>query len=314
MGLHVIVGAGLLGTGTASQLAEQGHQVRLVSRSGRGPRHPNVELRRVDAADAAALRRAAEGADVVYNTVNPPYHRWLTDWPPIADSILAAAEASDAVLATVSNLYIYGPPDGAMTEDDALASTLPKARVRIKMWEDALAAHQAGRVRVTEVRPSDYFGPGATDTSHLGERFVPRVLDGKALWVVGPPDMPHSWTYVPDIVRALVIAAADERAWGHAWHVPSNPPLTQREVARRMAGLAGVPTPAVRGTPRWMLQAAGRFNPMMGEIAKIWYQFDRPFVMDSSAFTRTFGMAATPMDEALRATLEYWRDRRRNAA
>lgn len=314
MAMHVVVGAGVLGSATARLLAEQGRQVRLVSRSGRGPRHPGIELRAADAADAAALRRATEGAEVIYNVVNPAYHRWLTDWPPIASSILAAAEAAGAVLVTMSNLYVYGPPDGPMTEEHPLASTLPKARVRIRMWEDALAAHQAGRVRVVEARASDYFGPGALDTSHLGALFVPRLLAGRTLRVLGDPDAPHTWTYVSDIARALAVLGSDERAWGRAWHVPSNPPLTRHQVAEEMARVAGVPVPPVRGLPRWAVRAAGRLNPVLGEMPKIWYQLAEPFVMDSAAFTRAFGLTATPMEAALRATVEDWQARGRVAA
>src|SRR2546430_4109535 len=39
-----------------------------------------------------------------------------------------------------------------LTEAAPLAATGPKGRVRARVWQDALAAHQAGRVRVTEVR------------------------------------------------------------------------------------------------------------------------------------------------------------------
>lgn len=309
MALHVVVGAGPVGSGTAVLLAEQGHEVRVVTRSGSGPKHAGVELVRADAADAAALRRAAEGAAALYNAVNPPYHRWLTEWPPIASSLLAAAEATGAVLVTMSNLYIYGQPDGPMTEGDPLASTLPKARVRARMWEEALAAHEAGRVRVAEARASDFFGPGATVNAHLGERFIPRVLAGRPVWVFGDPDAPRTWTYLPDIARALATLGTDERAWGRAWHVPSDPPLSQRGAAEEIARLAGVRAPAMRGIPRSAVRAVGLAVPMIREIPKVLYQFEKPFIMDSSAFTSTFGITATPMEEALRTTIRYWRDR-----
>src|SRR3546814_6983450 len=99
------------------------------------------------------------------------------------------------------------------------------------MWEEALAARDAGRVRVTELRASDYFGPGCRIQSHLGERFVPRLLDGKRAQLVVGVDQPHSWTYVPDVARALATVAHDDRAWGRAWHVPTDEPVTARDVA-----------------------------------------------------------------------------------
>ena len=57
-----------------------------------------------------------------------------------------------------------------MTEDMPLAGTYAKAQVRNRMWLDALAAHEAGRVRATEARGADYIGPGAE--SHLGDRVM----------------------------------------------------------------------------------------------------------------------------------------------
>src|SRR6266536_1896491 len=158
--LHVVVAAGPIGSAVAQLLADEGEQVRVVTRRGGGPRHPAVERVAADAADGARLSELARGAVALYNCANPQYHRWPTDWPPIAAALLAAAENSGAVLTTTANLYGYGPVDGPMTEDTPLASTGRKGRVRTRMWLDALAAHDAGRVRATEARASDFIGPG----------------------------------------------------------------------------------------------------------------------------------------------------------
>src|SRR5687768_7845898 len=106
--LHVVAGAGAVGTRTASLLADLGHHVRILSRSGTGPEDPRVERVAADASDAEAVARLTRGATAIYNAVNPPYHRWPRDWPPISAALLGAAERAGAVLATVSNLYGYG--------------------------------------------------------------------------------------------------------------------------------------------------------------------------------------------------------------
>jgi hypothetical protein len=41
------------------------------------------------------------------------------------------------------------------------------------------------------------------------------------------------------------------------------------------------------------------------------YQFDRPYILDSSDFETTFGVAPTPLDDALKATIAWWRERAR---
>src|SRR5215210_1725758 len=108
MARHVIVGKGPVGTATAALLRQRGEEVRIVSRSG-GPAEQHVAL---DATDAAALTRVVEGAAALYNCANPAYHRWPVDWPPMANAMLNAAEATGAVLVTTANLYGYGPVDG----------------------------------------------------------------------------------------------------------------------------------------------------------------------------------------------------------
>jgi nucleoside-diphosphate-sugar epimerase len=300
---HLVVGAGPIGTATAARLAAAGESVTLVSRSGRGAA-PGITAVGADASSTARMSELAAGAVAIYNCANPAYHRWPTDWPPIANALLSAAQTSGAVLATVSNLYGYGPVSGAMREDLPLAARGPKGRVRAQMFHDARAAHEAGRLRMTEVRGSDYVGPGAQ--SHLGDRVVPALLAGKRVSVIGSPDQPHTWTYTHDVARLLVTAAADERAWGRAWHVPSNPPRTQREAIADLADVAGVPMIKVGTVPRLVLRALGLVNPMMRELGETYYQFSEPFVMDSGDAERTFGITATPWPDVLEHTLRSY--------
>ena len=127
MARHVVVGKGPIGSTLADTLVEQGHDVLVVSRSG--GQHPHLEHRSADIASPGTLRELAHGADVLYNCVNPPYHRWPTDWPPLHAAFLDAAEATDAVLVTTSNLYGHGAGSGVMREDTPLASAEVKGQV-----------------------------------------------------------------------------------------------------------------------------------------------------------------------------------------
>ncbi|MEJ7584782.1 MAG: NAD-dependent epimerase/dehydratase family protein [Acidimicrobiales bacterium] len=306
--VHVIVGAGPVGSATAELLVAADHHVRIITRSGAGPEHPRVERVAANAADHAVLGPLTKDAAVIYNCANPAYTRWPLDWPPLAASLLAAAEGIDAVLVTTSNLYAYGPVDHPMTESDPMAATGPKGRVRAQMWNEAEAAHDAGRIRATEARASDFFGPGVTG-SVFGERVMPRLLAGKTLRFLGDPDAPHSLTYGPDVARALVVLGADERAWGRPWHVPTGPALSMRATTQAAARASGAPTPKVGVLPPWAMKVGALVSPMIRELQETAYQFDRPFVLDSTAFTATFGWRATPLDEALAATSAWWQER-----
>jgi nucleoside-diphosphate-sugar epimerase len=308
MGLHVIVGRGPVGTATAARLLELGEAVRVISRSA-GPVPAGAEHVALDASGSDALAAAARGAVAVYNCANPAYHRWATDWPPLSSSLLHAAEVTGAVLVTMGNLYGYGPTDAPMTEDTPLAARTVKGRVRNAMWHEALARHAAGRVRVTEARASDFFGPGVADQGHIA-RVTPRLLAGKRVQVLGDPDAPHSWTYVPDVARTLVRLATDERAWGRAWHVPTVPPRSQRQMAEAVAAAAGSPPARVGRVPWSMVRMAGLVQPGTRAILELRYQFDRPFVLDSSRYAATFGDSPTAYDEQLAQTAAWWLERR----
>jgi nucleoside-diphosphate-sugar epimerase len=297
MSLHVIVGAGQVGTGAAKLLAERGERVRLISRRGSGPDHPSIERVAADATQADRLSELATGAVALYNCANPLYHRWLTDWPPLAAALLTAAERSGAVLAVTSNLYGYGPVDGPITEATPLAATHPKLRLRADMWREAVARHQAGRIRVTEIRSSDYIEANSIFSLVLRKP----VLAGKRAFVPGALDVPHSWTAISDAVRTLVTVAVEQRAWGKAWLVPTNPPLTVRALATRFASLFGAPAPKLSEIPYPLLWATGLFIPLVRELRTTRYQFVLPFVVASSLTERTFGLAPTDLDVALRA-------------
>lgn len=307
MAKHLIVGAGPIGSATGSLLVEAGEQVVVVSRSGASPELAGVERVRADATNGAALSELASGSAVLYNCASPAYHRWASDWPPLATALLGAAETSGAVLATASNLYGYGTLTQAMTESTPLKPNSVKGEVRARMWLDALALHREGRIRATEVRSSDYLGPGAQ--SPIGDRVLPRLLAGKSVQVLPSADTPHTWTYTLDVARLLVAVGRDERAWGKPWHVPSNPERTQREVIDDMRRAAGLGPVRVSETPVAVLALIGLFNPTVRALREVGYQLQQPFVLDSSAAQRTFGLEPTPWQDVLTATIASYRDR-----
>ncbi|GAA4206071.1 NAD-dependent epimerase/dehydratase family protein [Actinocatenispora rupis] len=293
--LHVIVGGGPVGTATARALLDRGARVRVVTRHGTGP--DGTEPVAADATDADRLTALTEGAAALYNCASPQYHRWLTDWPPLAASLLTTAERTGAVLATASNLYGYGPVVGPITADTPLAATHPKLRLRAEMWRAALAAHEAGRVRATEVRASDYIEAN----SLLAVAVAGPVTAGRRAYVPARLDQPHTWTSIRDVARTLVTAATTERAWGHGWLVPSNDPLTVRELATRYAEVTGAGAPKLTAMPYPVLWVGGLVSPLVRELRTTYYQWDRPFTMHADLTTRTFGIEPTPLDEALAA-------------
>ena len=270
----------------------------MITRSGSGPEAGGIERVAADASDGEALARLTEGATAIYSCAGPPYHRWSTDWPPLGAALIRAAETTGAVLVTTGNLYGYGAVDGVMTEETPLLPNSVKGRVRAKLWIDALAAHEAGRIRTAEVRGSDYLGAGAV--SPFSVMVLPKVTKGRRGLAPADLDAPHSWTYVGDVAKTLVAVAADPSAWGRPWHVPTPAPVSIRALATRAAEIAGAPRARVAKMPAIVLRLAGLFSPDAREMLETQYQWQRPFVVDSTAATVAFGIKPTRTDDALR--------------
>ncbi len=305
--LHVVIGAGPVGTHVARRAAALGHAVRVVTRRG-GP-SPAAGAVHVagDISDPAGARALCDGAAVVVNCANPPYTQWPELFPGIQRGAIEGAAAAGAVLAVMDNLYAYGPVTGHLTEDLPLDAATRKGAVRAAMADELFAAHRAGKVRATAARASDFYGPMVTGSA-AGDQFFPPVLAGGTVRVLGDADARHSFAYVPDVADALVTLATDERAWGRAWHVPHAPAVTQRELVAA-AGRAAGTTPKASATPRWVIRALGLVKPDIRELVELYYEFDDAFVVDDTAYRSTFGGDATPLEAGLAATVEWYRTR-----
>jgi nucleoside-diphosphate-sugar epimerase len=297
---HVVLGAGPVGRAVVAALTSRGIEPAVVTRSGASV--PGATSRRADLADPVQATETVAGAEVVFQCAQPAYHRWPDEFPELQARAVAAATAAGALLVAAENLYGYGPVDGPITQDLPLNATTRKGMVRAEMWRDLEAAHRAGQLRVVAARASDFFGPGVRDSA-VGQRFFGPLARGKVARVAGNPDRLHTYTYVPDFGEAMVRLSETPDAWGRAWHVPNAPTMTTRAFAEQGAELAGTRL-RLQGTPRWQLRLLGTFVPAVGEVVEMLYEFEEDFVVDHTPYATLLGDHATPLDEALAATLE----------
>ena len=236
-----------------------------------------------DASSAEALTGIATGAAALFNCANPTdYTKWEEIWPPLAESLLVAAERTGATLVTSSCLYPYGPTTAPMVEGQPDAATDHKGRLRAGMWAEAKARHDAGRIRAVEVRGADYVGAGVGGNGHI-TRHLPTASQRKTAWVIGKPDLPHSWTDVLDMARTLATVTDRSEAWGKVWHAPSNEPRPQREALTDVLAAGGFDPVPVRAIPMPALRGLAVVNPLMREIAELSYMWTRPYVLSSPA-------------------------------
>ena len=109
---HVIFGTGAIGLATFEGLRRRGETVRLVNRSGQARVPDDTDVIGGDARDPTFTADVAKGARVVYQTLNPPYPKWVELFPALQASVLAAVQATGARLVSMENVYMYGPPNG----------------------------------------------------------------------------------------------------------------------------------------------------------------------------------------------------------
>ena len=283
----------------------QGKRVRGVCRSGRSTAPEGVEILAGDLGHAETAVEITEGADVVFCCVGVDYTRWQELWPPIIDSLLMAAAGRKLVFA--DNLYSYGPVDGVMTEDLPLTGYGVKPALRARFTETLLGAHAEEKLRVALVRASDFYGPGVRNAM-LGERIFPMALKGRPAQVLGNPDCLHTFTYAPDFAAAMITVADNEDAFGQIWHTPNDSAQTTRNVIEKIYALAGHQA-KIQAMPGFLLAAMGLFNPMLRELKEMSFLWDRSYVVDDSKFRQQFDLTATPLDEGLQQTLDWYRAR-----
>jgi nucleoside-diphosphate-sugar epimerase len=306
---HVIFGTGAIGLATMDALRRRGETVRLVNRSGTSRVPDDVEVVAGNAADPQFTTAVTRGARVVYQTLNPPYSRWLQDFPALQAGVLAAAQAAGARLVSMENVYHYGRPAGQpLTETRTHAAHTRKGKLRAAMSDALMAAHRAGRVEVTAGRASDYFGPRGGAQSNLGDRVFPAALTGRTATVLGDPDQPHSYTYIPDIGEGLAVLGEHPDAPGQVWHLPNDPATrTTRQLVDAIHQQAGRSRTRLRRVHPLLLRAAALTNPTVRELLEMQYQFDEPFIVDSSKIATRLGAHATPLDREVADTLSTYR-------
>ena len=264
-----------------------------------------VEWRQCDASDLEAAADAAKGAAVVYQCLNAPYTQWPQLFPLLQRSVLAAAERADALLVSLENLYGYGPVTLPMTEDLPLSASTSKGRTRAAMTAELLAASDAGQIRLAIARASDFFGAGVTQST-LGSRVFGQAVRGKPVDFIGNPDLPHTYSYVPDIATGLATLGTDERAVGQVWHLPGPETVTTRALLDLIAAELHH-TVSVRKVPKIAVRALALVNPMMRELAEMTYECERAFVLDTSKYEETFSTPTTPLATAVADTVAWYR-------
>jgi len=281
--LQVILGAnGQIGTELARCLHdEHGKPLRLVSRTPR-PVNDGDELLAADLLDADQTGRAVAGAKTVYLTAGLPMDtkRWVREWPPIMDHVIAACRRHDARLVFFDNTYMYPQTGEPLAEETPFAPFGAKGRVRGAIAERLLEEMVAGRIEALIGRAPEFYGPGRTQ-SITQTMVFDAIRSGKRPRVFVRDDVLRTLIYTPDASRALAVLGTTSDAYGRSWHLPCAEPITYHDLLGLIGRVLERPVP-YKVIPAWQIRFAGLFNSTIRDAAELLprYGVDQRFRCD----------------------------------
>lgn len=104
----------------------------------------------------------------------------------------------------------------------------------------------------------------------------------------------------------MIAGADNDDLWNSVLQAPTGPALTQRKIAQAFAAAAGT-TAKVGTVPGWVVRAGGTVSTRMRELAEMLYPLEKPFVMGSTQSEALLGFGPTPLEDAARETVAWWR-------
>lgn len=311
----LVTGAtGLVGSHVIERLLREGWGVRALVRdpdaaTWLASRH--VELVPGDVLDATAFTGAARGCDVIFHTAAAitstggwePYRALNLDGTRNA---IDAAKGAGARLMHVSSVAVYGPGmryrSGSPTTEDAALETLADdqyyARSKRESEQMVLAAHRAGDIWATAIRPDVIYG-------RRDRQFVPRIarlLRFRLAPLAGGGGSTLPIINAENVADAAFRAATSDVAGGKVYNVTNERPVTVREffqlaaegLDRRVIGVP-IPIPVAKAALSVVVRTIGilagrgvaamsastlsfltRDNPFSSELARRELQWDPP--------------------------------------
>jgi len=132
------------------------------------------------------------------------------------------------------------------------------------------------------------------------------AIAAEKMQIIGKKEPLHTYTYVYDFAGGLITLGEQDQALGEIWHIPSAPTVTTQQFLDMMYAETGTEENIQVG-PKPILTVMSWFNPQMKPALEVFYQFDRPFIVDHSKYEKAFGATPTSHKEAIAQTVNWAR-------
>ena len=256
-------GAGFIGSHLCEYLLEQGHTVHALDNLSTGrlenidhlTDHPRFELTVDSILNPFVMERLIQEADMVFHLaaavgvkliIDEPVSTMETNLEGTRVTLKLASRHNKKVLIT-STSEVYGKNSKLpFTEDDDCSygpTTIGRWSYAYSKALDefmALAYRQETGVPVIVTRLFNTVGPRQTGRYGMViPRFIRQALKGEPITVYGNGKQSRSFTYVGDVVKALVDLSESEVAVGQVFNVGNDERVTIEQLAQKVKLMVG---------------------------------------------------------------------------
>src|SRR6266567_479344 len=259
----VVTGAtGFLGSALVTELIRQKQPLRILARDEQRARAQfgdTVTVIAGDINDEEQVRRAVDGATIIYHLVGRLYH---PSTPPElyyrthveGTRILLNACKGQSQLQRIihcSTTGVHGETGRTPAAEDApFAPTNPYEVTKLEAELLALRACQEQGLPVSVARPGLVYGPG--DLHLLG--FFSSIKKGLFRVIDGGKALLHP-IYIDDMTAAFLLCAERPQAIGHSYNIAGSSPVTIHQLATAIAHALGKELPR-ESIPLWLANLA----------------------------------------------------------
>jgi UDP-glucose 4-epimerase len=299
-------GAGFIGSHLVDRLLAQGRSVcvfdnLVVGRRANLKQHtgnPRLRIVEADVADAIALATAMEGAERVFHlaaradivpSIQEPEAYFRSNVNGTFCVLEAARRQAVRRLVYVASSSCYGIPSSYPTPETAPADPrYPYALT--KYLGEQLVMHwaQVYQLPAVSVRFFNVYGPRARTSGTYGAVFgvfLAQLLAGEPLTVVGDGEQTRDFTFVADVVDALITVAESDKV-GEIYNVGSGQPVSVNELVRQLGSPPSVRIPKRPGEPDCTWADIGKIRRELGWEPKVSFADGVRVMMDNIDYWR----------------------------
>ncbi|KAL3905965.1 MAG: hypothetical protein SGILL_009466, partial [Bacillariaceae sp.] len=317
----IVFGAtGVIGLGLIDLLSTEnpGWEIFAVTRSESSEKfaqYNNVNVLQGDPKEKDKTMDLCADKDLIFCTLGISKYEakhWAQEWPLIVDNLLAAsAQNPKQKFVFCDNLYAYGSGRDISPKSELVEPSLKtKPAIRSMLHAKLQARMDKTPDSIAVVGGADFFGPGVTQSSFLGDTFTKAIVSGKSRpLAMASASKLHDCAYTRDFSKALYIAGTDDKANGKFWicpHAVKN--KTLQDLANDVAEITYSEKRKVLVIPGWAVRVTGFVDSFMKEMVEMLPIWREDYTVDDSDFCKVFNVQPTPYDVALKEYVDFYKE------